>query len=213
MSDHGSGGAAPVVAELGRPETAEEARIRKEDSRRARRQHQTAINLVLSLAASLAVVLVLVAVVVRPDHSDRAAVDYRQVAAQADIAGVVIAAPRLPATWSSNRADYQAKPADGVAVWTVGFITPDTQFIGLHQGIDANRTWVANQLDEHRATGTRTIAGQRWTVYDRREEGSAAGNLEYALVADFDTSTVVLAGTADAASFRTLATRVTEQQD
>ncbi|MFZ7088369.1 DUF4245 domain-containing protein [Curtobacterium sp. RRHDQ10] len=203
----------PIVAELGRPETPEETRIRKDANRRAHRANQTTLNLVLSLAASLAIVLFLVAVVVRPDQSTRAAVDYRQVAAQAQVPGVTIAAPELPSGFTSNRADYQDAPSDGVPVWTVGFITPDEQYIGLHQGIGANKTWVSNVLQEHAATGSRTIDGTKWTVVDRRSEGSDAGNLAYSLVGTFGKSTIVLAGTADDRSFRTLATGVAAQQD
>lgn len=202
----------PIVAELGRPETDEEAWARKADARRSRRQHQTAFNLVLSLLASLAIVVFLVAVVARPS-SDRIdhTVDYREVASAAHVPGVTLAAPALPSGYTSNRADYQDKTADGVDVWTVGLLTPDKQFIGLQQGIDANPTWVANQLDQRAATGTKTIAGTKWTVYDRRSEGSAAGNHAYALVSTFGTSTIVLAGTADDTSFRTVATRVAAQ--
>jgi hypothetical protein len=202
----------PIVAELGRSETPEETWARKDDARRARRQHQTAINLVLSLVASLAIVIALVAVVARPDRSLNTAVDYRQVASQAHIAGVVVAAPKLPSTYSSNRADYQDSTSDGVKVWTVGLITPDKQYIGIHQGVDANTTWVSNQLQQGTVSGHRTIDGTRWAVYDRRADGSSAGNLEYSLVATFGRSTIVLAGTADDASFRTVATAITEQQ-
>lgn len=202
----------PIVAELGRAETPEETWARKDAARTARRQHQTAFNLVIALIASLGIVLFLVAVVVRPDTTigDRT-VDYRQVASQAQVPGVTLAAPALPDGFSSNRADYQDKTSDGVSVWTVGLITPDKQYIGLQQGIDANATWVSNQLDQHPATGSRTIAGTKWTVYDRRSEGDDAGNQAYSLVARFDQGTVVLAGTADDAAFRTVATAVAKQ--
>ncbi|WP_144766262.1 DUF4245 domain-containing protein [Curtobacterium sp. 9128] len=201
----------PIVAELGRPETAEETWARKDTARRARRQHQTAFNLVLALIASFGIVLFLVAVVARPESTVDRDVDYRQVASQADVAGVTLAAPPLPRTYSANRADFTDKTADGVRIWTVGFLTPDKQYVGLHQGIDANPTWVANQLDQHAATGTRSIGGTKWTVYDRRDEGRDAGNQAYSLVATFGRSTVVLAGTADDASFRTIASGVAEQ--
>jgi len=202
----------PIVAELGRPETAEETWARKDAARTARRQHQTAFNLVIALIASLGIVLFLVAVVVRPNTTvvDRQ-VDYRQVASQAKVPGVTLAAPVLPDTYSSNRADYQDKTSDGVSVWTVGLITPDKQYIGLQQGIRANETWVSNQLDQRAATGSRTIAGTKWTVYDRRAEGDAAGNHAYSLVSTFGTSTIVLSGTADQSSFRTVATAVSKQ--
>lgn len=201
----------PVVAELGRPETAEETWARTDSARRARRQHQTAFNLVLALIASLGIVVFLVAVVARPDGAVDRSVDYQQVAAQADVPGVTLAAPELPDSYSANRADYKDKAADGVDVWTVGFLTPDKQYIGLQQGIDANPTWVANQLDQHAATGSRSIGGTKWTVYDRRAEGKDAGNQAYSLVATFGPNTVVLAGTADDASFRKIAAGVAKQ--
>jgi hypothetical protein len=201
----------PVVAELGRPETAEETWARKDTARRARRQHQTAFNLVLALIASLGIVVFLVAVVARPDSTIDRDVDYRQVASQADVPGVTLAAPALPDSYTSNRADYKDKSADGVDVWTVGLLTPDKQFIGLQQGIDANPTWVANQLDQHAATGSRTLGGTKWTVYDRRDEGTDAGNQAYSLVATFGRNTIVLAGTADDRSFRTVAAGVAKQ--
>ncbi|MFZ6991134.1 DUF4245 domain-containing protein [Curtobacterium sp. RRHDQ66] len=201
----------PVVAELGRPETAEETWARKDSARRARRQHQTAFNLVLALIASLGIVVFLVAVVARPDGAVDRSVDYQQVASQADVPGVTLAAPELPDSYSANRADYKDEAADGVDVWTVGFLTPDKQYVGLQQGIDANPTWVANQLDQHAATGSRSIGGTKWTVYDRRAEGKDAGNQAYALVASFGRNTVVLAGTADDASFRKIAAGVAKQ--
>jgi hypothetical protein len=211
MSDPDTG--RPIVAELGRPETAEETWLRKDTARRARKEHQTAFNLVLALIASLGIVLFLVAVVARPDSTVDRNVDYRQVADQADVPGVTLAAPVLPEGYSSNRADYTDKTADGVDVWTVGFLTPDKQYIGMQQGIRANPTWVANQLDQHRATGTRSIGGTKWTVYDRRDERQDAGNQLYALVGTFGTDTVVLAGTADDASFRAIAGAVAKQLD
>jgi hypothetical protein len=210
VTDPGTG--RPIVAELGRPETDEETWARKDAARRSRRQHQTAFNLVLALLASLAIVVGLVAVVARPSNEriDNT-VDYRQVAAQSHVSGVEFAAPALPSGYTANRADYKDKTADGVDVWTVGLLTPDKQYIGLQQGIRANPTWVSNQLDQKAATGTRSIGGTKWTVYDRRAEGQDAGNHAYALVATFGTNTIVLAGTADDASFRTVATRVAAQ--
>ncbi|GAA1492057.1 DUF4245 domain-containing protein [Curtobacterium herbarum] len=211
MSDPETG--RPIVAELGRPETAEETWARKDTARRARREHQTAFNLVLALIASLGIVLFLVAVVVRPDQAVDRSVDYRQVAQQADVSGAELLVPDLPSSYTSNNAEYQSGSARGVAVWTIGLLTPDEQYIGMHQGIDANDTWVADQLDQKSATGSRTIAGTKWTVYDRRDEGKAAGNNAYALVTTSGKDTVVLAGTADQKSFTTVATAVGKELD
>ena len=201
----------PVVAELGRPETPEETWARKDAARRSRREHQTAFNLVLALLASLGIVLVLVAVVVRPDQSVDRTVDYQRIAADAKVPGVTLAAPDLPDGFTSNRADFQDKTSDGVRVWTVGLVTPDRQYIGLQQGIGANASWVSNQLDQEPSTGDRTIGGTKWTVYDRRDEGKDAGNHAYSLVTVLDRNTIVLSGTADDRSFTTVAEAVAEQ--
>jgi len=201
----------PIVAELGRPETPEETWARKDAARRSRREHQTAFNLVLALIASLGIVLFLVAVVVRPDQAVDRTVDYQQIAADAEVPGVTLAAPDLPEGFTSNRADFQDKTSDGVQVWTVGLVTPDRQYIGLQQGIDANDSWVSNQLDQQAATGDRTVDGTEWTVYDRRDEGKDAGNHAYSLVHTFDRNTIVLSGTADDASFTAVAKAVAEQ--
>ncbi|MBF4616391.1 DUF4245 domain-containing protein [Curtobacterium sp. VKM Ac-1376] len=201
----------PIVAELGRPETPEETWARKDAARTARRQHQTAFNLVIALIASLGIVLFLVAVVVRPDTTVDRTVDYQQIAADAKVDDVTLAAPGLPDGFSANRADFASKTTDGVDVWTVGFVTPDKQYLGLQQGIDANASWVSNQLDQRPANGTRTIDDTEWTVYDRRSEGTDAGNHAYSLVSRFGKNTIVLSGTADDKSFRTVATAVDRQ--
>ena len=70
---------------------------------------------------------------------------------------------------------------------------------------------VTKPFDQKPATGSTTIDGTKWTVYDRRDEGKDAGNNAYALVQTTGKYTFVLAGTADDASFRTLATAVSEQ--
>lgn len=201
----------PIVAELGRPETAEETWARKDAARTARRQHQTAFNLVIALIASLGIVLFLVAVVVRPNTTVDRTVDYQQIAADAHVGDITLAAPDLPSGFTSNRADFSDKTSDDVDVWTVGFVTPDKQYLSLQQGVDANGSWVSNQLDQRPSTGTRVIDGTKWTVYDRRAEGSDAGNHAYSLVSTFGSNTIVLSGTADDSSYRTVATAVTKQ--
>ena len=50
-----------VVAELGRPETAEETAARKAENSRNHRSRQTVNNLVYSLLATLGIVVVIVA--------------------------------------------------------------------------------------------------------------------------------------------------------
>lgn len=201
-----------VVAELGRPETPEETAARKAENSRKHRANQTLRNLVFALLASLAVVLVLVLVVVRPDGAPRQAVDYRADAADSQAqAGQMLAAPPLPRSWSAND-DGLTTGSDSVVAWRVGFITPSTQYIGLVQGIDANPTWVANELENKRSTGTTSIGGRDWTIYDRRT-GEAPGNYAYSLSTVIGSSSIVLHGTASPTEFDTLAAAIAAQLD
>ncbi|MBG6107454.1 DUF4245 domain-containing protein [Frigoribacterium sp. CG_9.8] len=199
-----------IVAELGRPETADETAARKAENSRKHRANQTLRNLVFALLACLAVVLVLVLVVVRPDGAPRAAVDYRADASASEPrAGHTLAAPELPTGWSAND-DGLTTGSDSVLAWKVGFITPSTQYIGLVQGINANPTWVSNELVNTRSTGSISIGGQDWAVYDRRTEQDP-GNYAYSLSTVIGVSSIVLHGTGSAKEFTTLASAVVAQ--
>ena len=193
----------PVVAELGRPETPHELADRKAESSRRHREGQTLQNLVLALIASLALVLVIVLVVVRPDLPEREPIDYQTIASQAGVA-TPLAAPTLPSGWNANAATFDARPADGVVNWYVGFVTPKQQFVALRQGIDANPTWVSHQLSGRSATGTTTIDGVTWDLYDHRTEKDV-GNLAYGMTTTSAPSSYILFGTALDAEFETIA--------
>lgn len=192
-----------VVAELGRPETPQETADRRAEASRKRRQNNNLLNLVLALAASLAVVAIVVLMVVRPDAAPQESVDYRTIAADS-FAPVPLAAPVVPANWWSNSAIFEGAPADGVANWYVGFVTPTDKFIALRQGIDANPTWLANELSGMKATGVTTIDDIEWTVYDRRGTKDV-GLREYGLTTVSTRSTYVVYGTASDEEFTTLA--------
>jgi hypothetical protein len=201
-----------VVAELGRPETPEETAARKVENSRKHRANQTLRNLVFALLASLAVVFVLVLVVVRPDGAPRATVDYRADASASQAqAGQVLAAPPLSAGWSAND-DGLTTGSDSVVAWKVGLITPSDQYIGLVQGIDANATWVANELENKRSTGSTSIGGRDWTVVDRRTDPDP-GNYAYSLSTVIGSSSIVLHGTAPTTEFDTLAAAIAAQLD
>jgi hypothetical protein len=199
-----------VVAELGRPETPEETAARKAENSRRHRSNQTLLNLILALGASLAVVLFLVLVVVRPDGTPSPPVNYRSdaVESQPEV-GHALAAPTLPSGWKANT-DGLNTGSDGIVAWTIGFITPSQEFIGVIQGIKANPTWVANELQGAQSTGQVTIDGVKWNVYDRRSAPDA-GNFAYSLSTITGVSSIVLHGTATSAEFAKLAGTITTQ--
>lgn len=194
-----------VVAELGRPETPEEAAARTAENRRLRRTRQTARNLVGSLVVCLGLVAVLIALVPRGVPVEQPVVDYRTAAAQAeDTAGVPLLAPSVPASWRANSAELRR--ADGVTSWYVGFVLPGDVFLAYTQGIRANPTWLADTLESAPADGTARLGGLTWRVYDQRDRGAAAGNVAYGLATTVGTTDLVVYGTAPAAEARRLAT-------
>lgn len=199
----------PVVAELGRPETAEETAARKAETSRKHRANQTLLNLVVALIVSLALVLLIVVVVVRPAPAPKEGIDYATVATQAQAkTAEPLLSPVLPPGWSANDARFQTNRQ--VPTWYIGFLTPGEQYIGLDQGIAANATWQAALLDSAKQTGTVTLEGIEWAVYDQRR-ASDPGNFAYSLATTHGESTVLLHGTASDDEFALLATAIAAQ--
>lgn len=196
---------ARIVAELGRPETPEETAARKAEASRKHRANQTFVNLVAALAACLAIVVVLVLVVVRPSLDGSPRVDYQKLAADAQpTVSETLAAPKLPKGWTANAARLE-KGSDGIVSWYIGLVTPTPQYIGLVQGLKGNATWVSVQLDGAKPTGTTTIDGVEWTVYDQRNNTKDPGNFAYSMSTAIGASSFVLHGSADTAEFHTVA--------
>ena len=198
-----------IVAELGRPETPAETAARKAENSRLYKSRKTINNLVYSLLVTVGLVAVIYFLVPRADGETNWQVDY---VAQSEIAstslGESLLVPAMPEQWRANAAELRNATNGQVTSWYIGFITPSDKFIAFNEAFDANETWVANELKEYPATGTVTIDGQQWTVYDNRSMNDA-GNVEYAMVTTLERSTVVLYGTADDAEFEQLATSIT----
>ncbi|TFD80087.1 DUF4245 domain-containing protein [Cryobacterium sp. Sr8] len=200
-----------IVAELGRPETPEETAARKAENTRAYRARKTVNNLVLSLLVTVAAVVVLVMIVPRSDTPIDRTVDYRAVAGQVQ-PGVEepLASPRLPDGWRANAATWRSGGSDKVASWYIGLLTPADAYIGLNQGIDANPSWVSEQLQGSPAAETVTLDGIQWDVYRNTAPEDERGNFDYALVTTAGTSTFLLIGTAAEAEFTVLAGALTD---
>ncbi|MBA4247938.1 MAG: DUF4245 domain-containing protein [Microbacterium sp.] len=186
-------------------ETPQQKADRIAEARRTRRANQTVRNLIGSLIASLAIVLFLVLVVVRPDPAPLT-VDYLAAAAEAEASlGTAVIAPIVPPTWSANRAELAG--SGGVDEWAVGFITENRTFLGLLQGFTDEQSWLRDALRDPGEGESVRIAGVEWQRYDRRGvEG--VGLREIALVTSTADSTVVLYGTASDADLEVLANAV-----
>lgn len=194
-----------VVAELGRPETAEETAQRKAEASRNRRARQTVNNLWYSLLATLGIVLVVVLLVPRAQAPIRGEVDYRRVAAQASASlPEPVLVPRVPTGWSSNAAELRTETADDVTEWYIGFLTPSNEYIGFSEGFEANATWLLGKVEGARESGSQAIGGLTWSVFDNRT-AEDPGLAEYALATTVEGTAFVLYGSANDDEFRTLA--------
>lgn len=198
-----------VVAELGRPETPEETAERKARDSRLYRERKTLSNLIYALIATLvAVVVIVVLNPMSPKPIDRT-VDAAAVAANASASlGTTALVPGIAG--SVNAAEVRTSP-DGVKYWYVGTITGDNEYIGMLQAVDANASWVSNQLANTAPSGAVEIAGQNWLVYNNRDNADKVGNAAYALTTEFTAAdgthqTIVLLGTASDAEFTAAAT-------
>jgi hypothetical protein len=202
-----------VVAELGRPETPEETAERKAVNSANHRNRQTVNNLVYSLIATVALVIVIVLVVPRGNPVDTSApVDYTSIASEAQGSEPDrLLVPELPTGWKSNNAQLRSKTPDKVDSWYIGLLTPKKQYIAITQGFKANDSWVAEQVDKSMIKGTTTIDGVTWDVYDNRDSGDDNGNVDYALVTHAASSSIILFGTAANDEFHTVASSLADQ--
>ena len=202
----------PVVAELGRPETPEETARRKAQTSADHRRRQTVNNLVYSLLATLALVVVIVLMVPRPTPDAVKSVDYVKIAEQgAATEPDPLITPKLPSDWKSNSAQLRQQTDDRVDEWYIGLITPSQQYIGMVQGFRANATWLAGQVANSNPVGSTTVHDVKWSIYDNRQSSRDVGDVQYALSATEGASTVVLYGTADTQEFTQLADVVSRQ--
>jgi len=204
VSDPGAG---RVVAELGRPETPQETAERKARDRALRRSRQNWRNLVASLAACLGIVVLIIAFVPRGSAPAQRDLDVRAATQQfGDTAGQPLLAPTVPASWKANAAELRGSGDD--ASWYVGYVIDGARYAGLTEGVPGSADLLATTLDRADPTGTTTIGGLPWRVYDRRELGSDAGNVSYGLATKIGAVVVAVYGTASAAEIRSLAAAV-----
>ncbi|QTV79878.1 DUF4245 family protein [Microbacterium sp. NIBRBAC000506063] len=113
---------APVVAELGRPETPEETAARKAASSKAYRSSQTFRNLIAALVVTIGALAVIMFAVPRGQITEPPPVDLAGIAAEASTAmDRPVLVPEVTAQWIVNRAELEGGP---VAVWDVTLARP-----------------------------------------------------------------------------------------
>ncbi|MFT4123878.1 MAG: DUF4245 family protein [Microbacteriaceae bacterium] len=196
--------AAPrVVAELGRPETPEETAARTAAASARYRDSKTLRNLVAALIGTVAIVVALVAIVVRPDPQLDLDVDWHQVAAEA---ATPVVDPQLPEGWVANAAEMRGSGDSDY--WYIGFVTPEGDFAAVEQHDSPDDDLVADLLPKG-STGpvTQTAGGVSWSAYTAADAADA-GNYARLWEAQGTASQIVIYGTADAEEFATFARAV-----
>jgi len=206
-----------VVAELGRPETPSETAARKAETSRLYRQRKTVNNLVFSLLVSLGLVLLIVLVVPRGTDTWRThSVDVASAAAEtAPTAGQPLVAPAVPKGWLAKQAELRSGP-NRIAYWYIGYTTAAEAYAAVDQaftsdGSPVDETWIAERLEAQAATGTETIGGLQWTVYDHSDRSADNANMKFGLQTTIGTTTFLVYGTDTAEAIRGLAASVAEE--
>lgn len=196
---------APIVAELGRPETPEEAAARKAASSTAYRSSQNVRNLIAALLVTLAIVAVIVFAVPRGEPASAHRIDLAGIAA--DVESTMdspVIVPDVDDFWRVNVAELTG---GATVVWDVT-LAPAAEdergFIRLAQAFDADSSWAPQRLNGIAPTDTVTIGGVEWDVYKLGEAG-AKQNVSYAIGTQAGADYVLLYGSRSAESTAELA--------
>ena len=179
------------------------------DTAAKRRARQTLINLLLSLGATIGVMLVLILAVPRDDSNRVQAVDYKELAAQAaSQAPGPLLVPAIPVDWYSNSARFRSATQDGVATWYAGFVGPNSEFIALTQGFDVNQTWLQIQLEANKPTEEVVLGNSTWEIFESTKQNNPQKSKDFLMVLEYDSNAVLVYGVAPRQQLEDFATQL-----
>lgn len=207
-----------IVAELGRPETPAETSARKANDSRLYRQRKTVNNLVFSLLVSLGLMLVIVLIVPRgTDQWSDHEVNVAEAAALNEAnAAMPLVAPEVPDSWKAKQALLRNDQTSGILSWYITYTTENDAFAAVTQafttdGTEVNPTWIAGQLEQQDVTGTETLGGMSWSVYDHPKRSPDESNMIFGMQTEVGSVTILVYGTDRPEVLRTLAAEVAAQ--
>lgn len=202
---------APIVAELGRPETPEETAARKAASSKAYRSSQTMRSLIAALLVTVAVVAVIIFAVPRGEPTNAKTIDLAGIAADVESTmGSPVIVPELGDFWRVNAAGLTS---GATVVWDVTLAPADEDergYIRLAQAFDADSSWAPQRLNGIAPTDTVSIDGLDWDVYQPGGAG-AEQNITYAIGTQAGDDYLLLYGARSAASTAELAESLVPQ--
>lgn len=201
---------APIVAELGRPETPEETAARKAEFSKTYRASQNFRNLIAALLVTLAVVAVVIFGVPRGERTTETEIDVAAVAQ--DVESTMdrpVIVPELDGFWRVNAAELQS---GATVVWNITMAPAAEEergFIRIAQAFDDDSSWAPQILHGTAATDTTRIGGLEWDVYELR--GDAADNVSHAIGTQAGDDYILLYGSQSSASTAELAESLVPQ--
>lgn len=166
--DRGPVADADPLAALRRREHARDLERREQQARVLTQQRKegrgrgTALSMVWSLLAVLAIVVALLALVPRVNGVTQPPVDVASAAPEAaQRLGFQPAVPQgLPADWSATSVRTTVATA-GVLTWHAGY-TFDALYAAVEQGRNAPQDWLRAQTNRGQADGTQVVDGVTW---------------------------------------------------
>lgn len=180
------------------------------DAAAKRRARQTLINLLLSLGATVGVMVLLVLAVPRDDSNRIQPVDYVAIAKQAEgQAPGKLLVPTIPLDWYSNGARYRSSDQDGVANWYLGFVGPNNEFLAMTQGFEVNQTWIQIVLESNKPSGEIEIEGKTWKVFENPEDNNPPKSKDYLLMLEYESDAIFVYGVAPVEMVQDLARQLT----
>jgi hypothetical protein len=180
------------VLDAAEPQAEDPALIAAQREERARKRlRQTARDMVISMLVVAAGVLALWLPFHRSTPDPVKVVDPSSVitGARATESWPVLAPVGLPATWRCTSARVDTA-LDGQDVVHLGYLTPDSTYVGLEQSATKAISFVNDSTVSGRETGTKEVAGLTWTTY-QSDDGT-----HRSLVRTADGATYVVVGTA-----------------
>jgi hypothetical protein len=178
-------------------------------SARQGRSRQSTYTLIGALGASLAIVLVIVLVTVRPANTERAEVDWHAVHDGMPSAAQFVD-PEFTAAdgdWWSNRAELTGGTSPE---WYIGLVTPTAGFVVIEQFTGDPSPEIASELDDVTPT-TATVAGYSWAVFDRTTVKDPGNRVViYLLSGVGENGSLMVSGSATVDEIELAATRAVE---
>lgn len=196
---------APIVAELGRPESPDETAARKAAASNAYRSSHTFRNLIAALLVTFAVVAVIIFAVPRGQPIPTKPIDIAGIAdgVESTMDSPVLT-PELGDFWRANTANLLS---GATVVWEVTLApAADSErgFIKVTQAFDTDSSWAPQRLNGIAPTDSIGIGGLTWDVYEPENAASNA-NITYAIGTQAGDDYILLYGSRSADSTAELA--------